>query len=396
MGRKRGAILVTFTVLIAIFFFAYSGVGDNGEFSVRGRDLEIHEPIRINSDAELESIAQQEGWDGDGSFFNPYRISYYEIDGKNGDGIYIGNTTKWININHCHIYNASGIQSHYYVGAGIELHNVENVVIAFNNISDNRYGVFTYSHCANVSLSYNEFYNNQNQVIRFYFYATHMDIVGNTIKSATYGIYIEYSITDVRIENNGIYNIWRDSIHINGEPGYCNRNKILSNRIKNSGEDGIEITGVNEGCRVENNTIEDSGRYGILLQNVAYLILANNSIVNSSSYGIVVRGANNIIYNNTIVYNNGATNSYDSGHVQAYNNGTNKWDYNGHGNYWSDWTAPDSNGDGIVDNPYVLDGNGKDNYPLVNPPVPIPELWNVIPFLVLAVYLLIFSRRRLE
>ena len=33
------------------------------------------------------------------------------------------------------------------------------------------------------------------------------------------------------------------------------------------------------------------------------------------------------------------------------------------GNYWSNWTSPDDDGDGIVDNPYVMPPYGQDNYP---------------------------------
>jgi PKD repeat protein len=35
------------------------------------------------------------------------------------------------------------------------------------------------------------------------------------------------------------------------------------------------------------------------------------------------------------------------------------------GNYWSDWTGPDDDGDGFVDSPYVFTG-GQDNLPWVN------------------------------
>jgi hypothetical protein len=34
----------------------------------------------------------------------------------------------------------------------------------------------------------------------------------------------------------------------------------------------------------------------------------------------------------------------------------------GGGNYWSDWTSPDEDGDGFVDSPYTFDG-GEDNLP---------------------------------
>jgi parallel beta-helix repeat protein len=47
---------------------------------------------------------------------------------------------------------------------------------------------------------------------------------------------------------------------------------------------------------------------------------------------------------------------------------TTYWDDGAKGNYWNDWTAPDANTDGIVDNPYNFLTTGKaDLYPLVNP-----------------------------
>ncbi len=52
------------------------------------------------------------------------------------------------------------------------------------------------------------------------------------------------------------------------------------------------------------------------------------------------------------------------------------WDNEGRGNYWHDWSEPDRDGDGIMDNPYLLEGRtqSKDNYPLAESDVPIPEI----------------------
>lgn len=47
----------------------------------------------------------------------------------------------------------------------------------------------------------------------------------------------------------------------------------------------------------------------------------------------------------------------------------NWWAIEGHGNYWSDWTLPDNDMNGIVDTPYnISGGSAKDNYPLTESP----------------------------
>jgi len=105
-------------------------------------------------------------------------------------------------------------------------------------------------------------------------------------------------------------------------------------------------------------------------------VIYNNTIENSGNYGIkLYNSSGNYVYWNDLTNNNG-------GGVQAYDNrGTNHWNtstqvsycYNGGtrtnytGNYWNWTAAPDSNDDGIVDAPYALDGGAgaADNYPLV-------------------------------
>ena len=76
---------------------------------------------------------------------------------------------------------------------------------------------------------------------------------------------------------------------------------------------------------------------------------------------------------NEIYYNNFIDNTR-----QAYDGGVCIWDqgYPSGGNYWNDHTGPDSfqgpaqatpGSDGIVDTPYILDGDSLDNYPLADP-----------------------------
>jgi hypothetical protein len=124
-------------------------------------------------------------------------------------------------------------------------------------------------------------------------------------------------------------------------------------------------------------------------------------------YGVLISsGSNtNTIWNNTFYHNNGASDTYESSHVQACDDGTSNWwnSTNGYGNYWSDWTTPDDVPRyGIVDVPYDITGSAgaKDYYPLTAsevPTEPIPEFGMislVVMVMLVAVVLTMEARRR--
>jgi hypothetical protein len=74
-----------------------------------------------------------------------------------------------------------------------------------------------------------------------------------------------------------------------------------------------------------------------------------------------------MIYHNNFIDNTLQVYSFES---------LNVWDdgYPSGGNYWSDYTGTDGNGDGIGDTPYTIDVNNIDHYPLVNPWTPT-HIW---------------------
>ena len=111
-------------------------------------------------------------------------------------------------------------------------------------------------------------------------------------------------------------------------------------------------------------------------------------------------GSFNTVWNNTFIDNNGAGSTYDPDHIQANDAGTNNWwsSTDGYGNYWSDWTTPDADFNGIVDEPYDIDGaaGAKDYYPRTTPAV-IPEFSSslaIIGVMVAMMAIMIGLRRR--
>ncbi len=124
-----------------------------------------------------------------------------------------------------------------------------------------------------------------------------------------------------------------------------------------------------------------------IVRNTKYANIYNNSFYNNTGYGISIgsSGQYNKIYNNTFILNNGATNTYNSNHVQAADSGTNNyWNTSGsphgYGNYWADWANNNNTNDqnppyGIIDWHYKIDGSAdaEDYYPLTHSTT-VPEL----------------------
>ncbi len=89
----------------------------------------------------------------------------------------------------------------------------------------------------------------------------------------------------------------------------------------------------------------------------------------NNRYGVrLVQSSNNRFCHNNLIDNTQQVYNYSWDHPE-YPNSINSWDngYPSGGNYWSDHTFEDQNGDGVCDAPYVIDDNNQDKYPLMNP-----------------------------
>jgi len=99
-----------------------------------------------------------------------------------------------------------------------------------------------------------------------------------------------------------------------------------------------------------------------------------NLFIGSASYGLrseYTYNEANWFYRNIFIENNGAGEVYNASHPQAFSRNDDDYWNNSYkkGNYWSDWTGPDENDNGIVDSPYPIpDGGNSDLYPLADLP----------------------------
>ena len=200
----------------------------------------------------------------------------------------------------------------------------------------------------------------------------HCRFVGNFFDGLYLSDLVSTTITNNTFSSNGALGITftgfdggliSDNVFMyNGQPGlgvyYATGLTISHNTFADNSADGLAVT-YSSGCTVSWNLASGNLGYGLGLY---------------SSSGCTV-------WNNTVLFNRGSTAVWDAGTVQGYDDtGSNAWyeagSPHGWGNFWSDWTTPDDDMDGIVDYPYELDGGAaaEDPYPLTTPLRGYPKL----------------------
>ena len=248
-----------------------------------------------------------------------------------------------------------------------------------NTISENRcnstgghgislQGTSDGSNCYGNEITNNTCYSSNAYGIRL----DHSD--GNTIldnicdRGGEGGIYLAYS------DENGILN--NDCSNNTGYGGsaaiilfHSERNEVLNNTCREN-VGGIYLEMFSNDNNISKNTCESNDERGIYLYQSSSNTIDNNSLISNDDLGINASYLceRNDLHHNILIANN-------EGGAQAADFGTNNiWNASRSGNYWSDWTGPDLDENGIVDEPYVIHGpgnistNSKDHLPLVEPP----------------------------
>ena len=215
---------------------------------------------------------------------------------------------------------------------GIQLHLCTNITISNSIISNNKIGVLFSSSTFN-RIHKTTFTRNHYGIQLWY----------SSINDFSENILINNSGRGFSIDESNENLIYRNTI-FNCLYGLrlfqSNGNSLFSNIISDS-LIGIDLTSLSSSNSIYDNIISNTSDYAMLLYS----------------------GPNNYIRWNNFINNTPSETS------QVYEHSSSETKNIVEYNYWDDWTQPDSNNDGIVDLPYLIDGdtNNYDEYPLSSP-----------------------------
>jgi parallel beta-helix repeat protein len=288
-------------------------------------------------------------------------ITANKIHSNQNDGIYIESILS---------NNITGNMIYLNGDNGIQLYNSDNNSIISNNLSNNQNGIYVYMTSGNNIRSNTLSFNAEHGI---YLYYSDCHISKNNASNNEHGISLFYSNGSIVEDNtansnirSGFYLYWSTENNISYNEATNNGhgilleyhsadNYIIANALYSNNE-GIRLNSSN-GNNLSRNHVSNN-IIGLYLHRSPLNHIIANNITSNQEFGIrCQRSNNNVIHHNNMIDNVNQLNLSDD---------RNYWDDgNGEGNFWSDYTGEDKDGDNVGDT--NLPHLDVDNHPLMEP-----------------------------
>ncbi|MHA1908156.1 MAG: right-handed parallel beta-helix repeat-containing protein [Candidatus Thorarchaeota archaeon] len=265
------------------------------EFKV---SYEEHSTFFIYNDAEFETAAEDEEWDGEGTEQSPYLIQGYNITDSNGGfqiysvsfyfeirdclityptpvgrthGIYLNNATQ-ATVRNCTINNFAGgfglIASHGVTIDNCTITNANNFGVWMDDLN---YGTFNDITIVNTGLEAFDIDDSE-----------HCNFTNNRVYDSGHGFYFNPGVNFCQITGNVLHD--NDAgIFLSGSNN-CN---ISDNEVYDTVGAAIDLTSESDFCTISDNTVYNNGGPGIRLSNADNTTILDNTAYNNSYVEIV-------------------------------------------------------------------------------------------------------------
>jgi parallel beta-helix repeat protein len=264
-------------------------------------------------------------------------------------GLYIANSLK-ANISDNNVLDSN---------LGVYLYASSNIVLRNNNMSTNRYNFGVYGD--NLQ-EYIHDIDDSNMVggkpLVYWVNQT------NRQPSADAGYVAIVNSTGITIRDSELSRNWQAVLFA------YSTNSNIRNVIGTRNMDCLWLLNCSS-CSVTDNSISDNSWGGVALVDSSACSVYANNIANNFGYGVFLSNASdNLFYHNNFINN--------TRQVWLFGFNSNHWDcgYPSGGNFWSNHSGIDekrgisqnqTGSDRICDNPFIIDSNNTDHYPLMTP-----------------------------
>lgn len=334
--------------------------------------------MAINGDDELLQMAEDNDWPGSGFEWDPIMIQGYYF--RNAVHMFVVDNTElyWefsnnvldgIDDRYCEIVIGNlrngKISNNYFTRGSVGIHSirVHDCQFTSNVFYNQSWDGILLEYSYNNIIINNEFIDEGEGGVLAWVDSYGNNIMYNDVHGSPYGFLFWDGSDGNTVHHNSI-----NDISFRGFDIQTANNIIRENEIFDIEGDAISVS--ESGTEIRNNLIYNNSGYGFnLYSQSGNAIIRNNVVINCENGGINLHSSDNSLIQQNDFYYNNEFQAWDYGDNNIFNN-----------NYWHEWIGNDTDENGIIDVPKLINGgDNTDPRPSASPVNSIPSWYDFEP-----------------